>query len=176
MKTHKTATGKKFCSECGFRLNKGAKYCSNCSASTSGESLDKKDSSGSIKPELAVGMTTEELLKNLGEPKEKGANYWEYEGSKYVTFNAAGLVSDFRGFAASEINSEPREGAVSYEYKTVFYADSELLLDSITKGKSLDSRLNDLGSVGWEVISQRRALQSYPTEEWGVEISLKRKR
>lgn len=68
----------------------------------------------------------------------------------------------------SETKSESDHATVVFEYKTLFIGDSELRLED------LDSQLNKFGAEGWEVISQRRAKGGI-LNEWGVEVSLKRK-
>jgi ankyrin repeat protein len=55
----------------------------------------------------------------------------------------------------------------NWEYKTEFFSDMSLAM------KSFDSRLNELGKDGWEMVTQRRCKSDY--QGWGVEVSLKRK-
>lgn len=80
--------------------------------------------------------------------------------------NAGGsTAAEVKQFAA--LKSPADLAKPLWEYNTVFFTDTELLL------KPFDQRVNELGEEGWEMISNRRAKGTY---DWGVEASLKRKK
>ncbi len=85
----------------------------------------------------------------------------------YNLLKASGgsTATEVKKFATKKIIASDESPV--WECKTMFISDSNLT------SQSFESRMNEMGRNGWELISQRRARTSYG--EWGVEAYLKRK-